>query len=88
MGAMLGSIAMTTVTWPLLAVVGAVFAAEVLSVVIQVGYFKATGGKRFFRMAPLHHHFEKGGWSEQTIVHRFWMAGATCAALAVALTLL
>ena len=45
-------------------IVGLIYLVEVLSVIIQVTYFKKTGGKRFFRMAPLHHHFEMGGWSE------------------------
>lgn len=52
-------------------VIGFVYLAEVLSVMVQVGYFKKSGGKRFFRMAPLHHHFELGGWSETRIVTAF-----------------
>jgi phospho-N-acetylmuramoyl-pentapeptide-transferase len=55
----------------LLPIVGGVFMLEVLSVVLQVGYFKWTGGKRLFRMAPLHHHFELSGWSEPKIISRF-----------------
>jgi phospho-N-acetylmuramoyl-pentapeptide-transferase len=52
-----------------------------MSVIIQTLYFKATGGKRFFRMAPLHHHFELLGWAEVTIVIRFWIiAGLSVAA--------
>jgi phospho-N-acetylmuramoyl-pentapeptide-transferase len=85
LGALLGTVALASGTWPLLAIVGGVFAAEVVSDVIQVGYFKATGGRRFFRMAPLHHHFEKGGWPEQKVVRRFWAGGALCAALGAAL---
>ena len=46
---------------------------ELLSVVLQVGFFKLTGGKRLFKMAPLHHHFEMVGWAEQTVVVRFWI---------------
>ena len=53
------------------ATVGGVFALEILSVVLQVGYFKATGGQRLFRMAPLHHHFELLGWSEPKVIARF-----------------
>ena len=53
--------------------------------VIQIGYFKISGGKRVFRMAPLHHHFELKGWGEVTIVIRFWLIAALCVALAVAL---
>ena len=47
-----------------IAIVGLIYLVEVLSVIIQVTYFKKTGGKRFFKMAPIHHHFELGGWSE------------------------
>ena len=54
-----------------IAVVGIIYLAEVLSVILQVGYFKATHGKRIFRMAPIHHHFEKGGWSETRVVTVF-----------------
>jgi phospho-N-acetylmuramoyl-pentapeptide-transferase len=46
---------------------------ETLSVILQVGYFKATGGKRIFRMAPLHHHYEKKGWPEPRVIVRFWI---------------
>ena len=56
-----------------LAIVGGLFVAETLSVILQVGYFKISGGKRIFLMAPLHHHFEKKGWAEPTIVIRFWI---------------
>jgi phospho-N-acetylmuramoyl-pentapeptide-transferase len=71
-----------------LPVIGAVFVAEVLSDIIQVAYFKATGGKRIFRMAPLHHHFELGGWSETKVVHRFWFAGMVAGLIGVALVAL
>jgi phospho-N-acetylmuramoyl-pentapeptide-transferase len=46
---------------------------EIGSVILQVGYFKMTGGKRIFRMSPIHHHFHLGGWSEQQVVTRFWL---------------
>jgi phospho-N-acetylmuramoyl-pentapeptide-transferase len=52
-------------------IVGIIYAVEVISVVMQVGYFKLTHGKRIFRMAPIHHHFEKGGWSETRVVNAF-----------------
>lgn len=55
--------------------VAGVFILEALSVLLQVFYFKLTGGKRIFKMAPLHHHFELIGWSEEKIVIRFWIAG-------------
>ncbi|MBA2247714.1 MAG: phospho-N-acetylmuramoyl-pentapeptide-transferase, partial [Chloroflexia bacterium] len=74
--------------WLLLPIVGAVFVAEALSVMIQVVYFKATKGKRFFKMAPLHHHFELLGWSETQISMRLWLAGMIAGLLGVALALL
>ena len=58
---------------------------EVLSVIAQVAYFRATGGKRLLRMSPLHHHFELSGWAETQVVTRFWLATAALTALAVAL---
>lgn len=59
-----------------LLIAGGLFVIESLSVVIQVGYFKATKGKRFFRMAPIHHHFELAGWSETRVVTVFWVVSA------------
>lgn len=68
-------------TWwlPLMALIPVL---EVVSVIVQVGYFRATGGKRLLRMSPLHHHFELGGWSEMQVVIRFWLITAVCVALA------
>ncbi len=80
-GAGLAALALLTKTELLLVVVGAVFVAEALSVLGQVAYFKATGGKRIFRMSPLHHHFELGGWTETQTVVRFWLLGAIAALL-------
>ena len=57
----------------LLIVVGGLYVAETVSVILQVGYFKMTGGKRIFRMAPLHHHFELMGVPESKIIIRFWI---------------
>jgi len=54
-------------------ILGGLFVLEALSVAIQVGVFKMTGGKRVFRMAPIHHHFELGGWSEFTVMVRLWI---------------
>jgi phospho-N-acetylmuramoyl-pentapeptide-transferase len=54
-------------------------------VVLQVGYFKLTHGKRLFKMAPLHHHFELSGWSETQVVQRFWLIGLIAALIGVAL---
>ena len=56
-----------------LCIIGGVFVLETLSVILQVGYYKKTGGKRIFLMAPLHHHFEKKGWPESKVVIRFWI---------------
>ncbi len=56
-----------------LAIIGGLFVIEALSVIIQVYYFRFTKGKRFFKMAPIHHHFEKSGWSESKVVTRFWI---------------
>lgn len=72
MGGVLGAIAVMTKHELVLAVVGGLFVLETLSVIVQVMSFKLTG-KRVFAMAPLHHHFEKKGWSESTIVIRFWI---------------
>lgn len=71
----------------LLPIIGFVFAAETASVILQVAYFKATGGKRLFRMAPLHHHFELMGWSETHVTQRFWLVSMLAAMLGVALAL-
>jgi len=73
LGALLGTVAVMTKHEILLAVVGGVFVMETVSVMIQVAYFRKTGGKRFFKMAPLHHHFEQSGWPETTVVIRFWI---------------
>jgi phospho-N-acetylmuramoyl-pentapeptide-transferase len=75
LGAALGSLAILTKTEFLLVVVGGVFVLEALSVVIQVTYFRLSGGKRFFRMSPIHHHFELSGWKEPKVVTRFWILG-------------
>ncbi len=65
-------------------IVGLIYLVEVLSVIIQVSYFKATHGKRFFKMAPIHHHFEKCGWSETRIVAVFSIITALCCLVALA----
>lgn len=72
-GGSLGAISVVTKHEIVLAIIGGLFVMEAVSVIIQVYYFKMTGGKRFFGMAPIHHHFEKKGWSEPTIVIRFWI---------------
>ncbi len=73
LGAALGTVAVVARQEIVLFIMGGVFVAETLSVMVQVFYFKATGGKRIFRMAPLHHHYELGGWKETQIVVRFWI---------------
>lgn len=78
-GAMAG-FALMTRTELLLLVIGGLFVTITLSVIIQVGYFKISGGKRVFRMAPLQHHFELLGWEEITIVVRFWIISGLCVA--------
>ncbi len=78
LGAALAALAIITKTELVLIVIGGVFVAEALSVILQVAYFKSTGGRRIFRMSPLHHHFELGGWSEPHIVRRFYLAGSLC----------
>jgi len=73
LGGALGTIAVITRQEIVLFIMGGVFVAETVSVMLQVGYFKLTGGKRIFRMAPLHHHFELSGWKENQVVVRFWI---------------
>jgi phospho-N-acetylmuramoyl-pentapeptide-transferase len=81
LGALLSGVAILSGEMLLLVVIGAVFVAEALSVILQVSYFKATGGKRILRMSPLHHHFEMGGWPETKVTVRFWLASALCSLL-------
>lgn len=83
LGAILGTIAVITKQEFLLVIVGGLFVMEALSVIIQVSYFKMSGGKRVFRMAPLHHHFELKGWKEPKVIVRFWIISAMLALLAV-----
>lgn len=83
LGAILGTIAVITKQEILLVIVGGLFVMEALSVIIQVGYFKISGGKRIFRMAPLHHHFELKGWKEPKVIVRFWIISAMLALIAV-----
>jgi len=87
LGGGLAVVAFMTGHWLLLPLIGIVFAAEGASAYLQIAYFKITGGKRIFRMAPLHHHFEELGWSEVQVVQRFWIVGALGAAGGVILAL-
>jgi len=93
LGATLGTVALMTGQWLLLPIIGLVFVAEMASVMLQVGWFKWTRrrtgqGRRIFRMAPLHLHFELLGWSETHVTQRFWLIGILAAMLGVALALL
>lgn len=83
MGGVLGAIALMTKHELVLAIVGGLFVLETVSVIVQVASFKLTG-KRVFRMAPLHHHFEKKGWSEPTVVIRFWIIAMILALIGLA----
>ncbi len=87
LGGMLGVVALMTNQWLILPVIAAVPMATMLSTTLQVLYFKRTGGKRLFKMAPLHHHFELIGWSETQIVQRYWLIGILAGMLGVALAL-
>jgi phospho-N-acetylmuramoyl-pentapeptide-transferase len=73
LGGALGTISVIVKHEIILSIIGGLFVVETMSVIIQVYYFKATGGKRIFKMAPLHHHFEKHGWKESKVVIRFWI---------------
>lgn len=81
LGALLAGVAIVSNEMLLLPIAGGVFVAETLSVIIQVTYFKVSGGKRVFRMSPLHHHFELLGWPETTVTARFWVASSLCSLL-------
>ncbi|MBV8333611.1 MAG: phospho-N-acetylmuramoyl-pentapeptide-transferase [Candidatus Eremiobacteraeota bacterium] len=81
LGALLSGCAIVTGEMLLLILIGGVFVAEALSVILQVTYFKLTQGKRILRMSPLHHHFELGGWPETKVTARFWIASLLCSAL-------
>jgi phospho-N-acetylmuramoyl-pentapeptide-transferase len=87
LGALLGTVALMTGHWLLLPVIGIVFVAEAVTDVLQIVYFQVTGGRRLFRMAPLHNHFELLGWSEPQIVMRMWLFGVAGAMVGIALAL-
>jgi phospho-N-acetylmuramoyl-pentapeptide-transferase len=88
LGALLGTVALMTGQWLLLPVIALIPVAEALSVALQVVYFKLTGGRRLFRMSPLHHHFEMLGWSETQVVQRFWLVGILSSMVGIALALI
>lgn len=83
LGGAIGTVAVIIKQELLLPFIGGVFILELLSVVLQVGSYKLRGGKRIFRMAPLHHHFELGGWSESKVIARFWIMALVFALFAL-----
>jgi phospho-N-acetylmuramoyl-pentapeptide-transferase len=83
LGGALGVLSLIVKKELLLLLIGGVFMMEILSDVLQVGYFKLTKGKRLFKMAPIHHHFELQGWDETKVVVRFWILGGIFAILAL-----
>jgi phospho-N-acetylmuramoyl-pentapeptide-transferase len=87
LGATLAVIALITGQILVLPLIGLIFVIETASDIIQIGYFKISGGKRIFRMAPLHHHFELAGWDEEKITLRFWIVGILSGLLGVTLFL-
>jgi phospho-N-acetylmuramoyl-pentapeptide-transferase len=87
LGALLAVCAFMTDQWLLLPLIGIVFVAGIVSDILQVLYFKLTGGKRLFRMAPIQHHFEMIGWSETQITMRFWLVSMLAGMLGIALAL-
>jgi len=87
LGATLAVIALITGQILVLPLIGIIFVIETASVILQVSYFRVSGGKRLFRMSPIHHHFELGGWDEEKITIRFWIVGILAAMLGVTLFL-
>ncbi len=87
LGASLATVALMTGHWLLLPIIGIVFVAEAGSTLIQIAYFQTTGGRRFFRMTPLHHHMELIGWSEPQVVMRLWLFAIAGAMVGIALAL-
>ena len=83
LGGALGTVAVITKQELLLTLVGGLFVMETLSVIFQVGFFKMTNGRRIFRMAPLHHHFELKGWPEPKVIVRFWIISIALALLSL-----
>jgi phospho-N-acetylmuramoyl-pentapeptide-transferase len=86
-GATLATFALMTGQWLVLPIIAIIPVSEIISVVLQIIFFKITKGKRLFRMSPIHHHFELLGWSETQIVQRFWLVSLMAAMLGVAIVL-
>ena len=87
LGATLAVVALMTGQWLLLPLIAVIPLSVMVSVILQVGYFKLTKGKRLFKMAPLQHHFELMGWSETQVVQRFWLIGLLAAILGAAIAM-
>lgn len=83
LGGALGTLAVLTKQEILLAIVGGIFVVETISVIFQVGWFKVSNGRRIFRMAPIHHHFELKGWAEPKVIVRFWIISIILALVAI-----
>jgi phospho-N-acetylmuramoyl-pentapeptide-transferase len=83
MGGFIGFVTIVIRQEFILLIVGGIFVIEAMSVILQVGYFKMTHGKRLFRMSPIHHHFHLKGWPETKVVIRFWLIAMICAVLAI-----
>ncbi len=88
LGATLAVVGFMTGHWILLPIIALIPTSDALSVVLQVGYFRLTKGRRLFKMAPLHHHFELIGWSETQVVQRFWLVELMAAMVGIALALI
>lgn len=88
LGATLAVVSLMTGQWALLPLIAIIPFAVTVSVILQVGYFRYTKGKRLFKMAPIHNHFELSGWSETQIVQRFWLVGLMAAGIGIALALI
>jgi phospho-N-acetylmuramoyl-pentapeptide-transferase len=84
LGGVIGYVAIVIRQEPMLLLIGGIFVVEAMSVIMQVSYFRMTGGKRIFLCSPIHHHFHLKGWSEQQVVVRFWLICALCAACGLA----
>lgn len=87
LGAVLAVVALMTGQWMLIPIIGIIPVSEAVSDILQIGYFKLTKGKRLFKMAPLHHHFELLGWSETQVVQRFWLIGLLFGIIGIAVAL-
>jgi phospho-N-acetylmuramoyl-pentapeptide-transferase len=87
LGATMGVVSLMTGQWLLLPIIAIIPVSETLSVMLQVIYFKMTGGRRLFKMSPLHHHFELSGWSETQVVQRFWLVSLIASIIGISITL-